>query len=138
MGIYHYLGQQANILGYRELQRLGQSIELPDDLARELIIGGGRAQGWAGATQLLPKAEFDQIGFTPAELKYFALPASWNSDVQIGRTEVLSVADFLKKKQSALMALHEYRERIETPDPSPALARVDPTIETQPEEVTHV
>jgi hypothetical protein len=128
-----FLGIEADIVGHgRKLQRFGQAIELPEALAKELILGGGRAQGWAGATAMLPEAEFDAIGFTEAQLKYFGLPASWNSDVKINKDTILSVAEFLEKKKDALMALHGYREKIE-PQPEP-----QPEAETKASEIEPV
>ncbi len=112
MSIYRHVGLETNIFGYRKLERFGQSIDLPDDVAKGIILGAGAVQGHAGASALLPDAEFQAVGFTDAELRYFATPASWASDVNL-KDGKLYVADFMTKKQAALEALHAYRLTLE-------------------------
>src|ERR1041385_4636965 len=99
MSVYRFIGLESDIDGYRKLNRFGQSIDMPDDLARELILGAGPEQGFAGACALLPEKDFQSVGFTDSELRVFAIPSAQFGD---------KAADFLRKKRNALEALDSY------------------------------
>lgn len=64
-----YFGSFSHILGYPELTRLGQKIELPDELAVELVSS-------SKPLTVVPESVFDSIGFTEEELKSYPTPAS--------------------------------------------------------------
>jgi hypothetical protein len=100
---YRFLGTEAEIAG-RAIQRLGQEVELPEDVARDLVVGAGAETGWAGAIALLPAEQFDAIGFTPAELQKYAYPGPRQN----------ATAEFRAKWQAAMVAVHEYRVELET------------------------
>jgi hypothetical protein len=112
MSTYRFLGTEADIPGFRTLRYFGQSIDLPDDLANELILGAGKVTGNAGAIVLLPESEFERLDFSPEELKHFATPASQSQDQKAGDA-VLSLADFQAKKHAAFEALSKYRDQLE-------------------------
>lgn len=109
---YRFLGTEAEIPGFRKLQRYGQKVELDPEVAKDFIIGAGSTSGHAGACALLPEEEFQVIGFTTAELLHFSTPDAQVSDKRVSG-ETLSVAAFLEKKQAALAALDTYRNSLE-------------------------
>lgn len=77
------------------LDTFGQTVTLPDALAREMLSpvpGSGLEQRSA---PLLTEAEFDGVGFTPDELKAYA---------EIG-THADAPGAFLAKKKAALAIL---------------------------------
>lgn len=90
-----FVGTRLEIVGFNPLEQFGQAVTLPDALAKELL---GPVSGFGldqRAAALLTEAEFDDIGFTPEELKNFA---------DIG-THADAPAAFLVKKRAALARL---------------------------------
>lgn len=90
-----FIGVKLEITGYPVLETFGQSITLPDALAREMLApvpGSGLEQRSA---PLLTEVEFEGIGFTPDDLKAYA---------DIG-THADAPAAFLTKKKAALALL---------------------------------
>ena len=66
MNVYHFVGSYCEIDGGRiKLERFGQRVELPEDVAGIVIRGGGA---------ILPEAEFARPGFTEQELSLYAYP----------------------------------------------------------------
>lgn len=102
-----FIGDRCEIGGHPLLDRFGQTIDLPVPLARDLILGGGSAAGWAGASALLPDDRFQAVGFTDVDLKDFSMPGS-HADAPV---------EFKNKKTAALVALHMLREEIEAGAP---------------------
>ena len=102
MSIYRFLGTECLIGDRRKLQQFGQSIELPDDVAHELILGAGPEQGFAGASLLLPDEDFKIAfdGMTDREIMHFGVPANQFGDQASG---------FRDRKKAALEALDELR-----------------------------
>lgn len=88
-----------------KLTRFGQRIDLPEELAEQTKMHGG--------LPCIPAEQFDGLGFTPAELKKYALAASHDRHeiAPDGRLLVFKAPDeFLEKKRQALTILHEIRE----------------------------
>ncbi|MGE5568544.1 MAG: hypothetical protein ACM3S5_05845 [Rhodospirillales bacterium] len=95
MSVYHFVGSYTEIGGGRiKLERFGQRVELPDDLADNIVKGGGA---------ILPEAEFNQLGFTEQELSLYAYPGQWE-----GAPEA-----FTSKQKAAHVAFAAYKERVE-------------------------
>jgi hypothetical protein len=91
---YFFVGSYCEIDGGRvKLERFGQRIELPDELAATVVRGGGA---------VLPEAKFDEIGFTEQELKQYAYPGQ-----RLGAPEA-----FNAKVVEAHRAFCEYREQV--------------------------
>ena len=90
---YRFLGSASDIGESIRLSRFGQSVELPDELARVAVLGG---------CALLPESEFLSVGFTTRELESFGSVASHER----------APAEFLDKKRRALVAAHEWREQL--------------------------
>ncbi|MFN3323418.1 MAG: hypothetical protein ACK5AZ_07980 [Bryobacteraceae bacterium] len=66
MNTYRFVGSYCEIDNGRiKLERFGQRIELPENVAETIIRGGGA---------ILPEAEFNAIGFTEQELELYAYP----------------------------------------------------------------
>lgn len=89
-----FLGTETDIGGYPALRNFGQVIELPDQLAKEAVLGGAA---------LIPVDQFDAVGFTEQELRKFATPGARRQATE----------EFAHKQHAALLALHEYREGLE-------------------------
>jgi hypothetical protein len=94
MSTYFYAGTFTEIGGVAEglaaLHKFGQSIELSDELAVDVILGGGT---------IVPKASWDSIGFTEQEISLY-------SNVY---THATAPAAFLTKKRKAVLACHALR-----------------------------
>lgn len=94
MGVYHFVGSYCEIDGGRvKLERFGQRIELTDDIAKTVIMGGGA---------ILPEAEFKRLGFTDAELKDYQFPGPQENAPE----------GFRAKKKAALVAYAELAKRL--------------------------
>lgn len=66
MSTYHFVGSYCEIDNGRiKLERFGQRIELPENVAETVIRGGGA---------ILPEADFNAIGFTEQEISLYAYP----------------------------------------------------------------
>lgn len=65
MPAYRFIGAESEV-GPHLLKRLGQEIELPADIAVDVMT----------KCPLLPASEFAEIGFTPDELKAYATPGA--------------------------------------------------------------
>ena len=66
MSTYNFVGSYCEIDGGRiKLEKFGQRIDLPEDLAAVVIKGGGA---------ILPEAEFESLGFTEQEISLYAYP----------------------------------------------------------------
>lgn len=102
MSIYRYVGAFTEIGSIAEgdsaLNKFGQSIQLSDALARDVILGGGA---------ILPAATFDKLGFLEQELSLY-------SDVY---THSTAPEAFLLKKRKALLAYHDLRLALEAGEP---------------------
>lgn len=89
MSTYRFVGSYCEIDGGRiKLERFGQRIELPDEVAETVIRGGGA---------ILPEADFESLGFTEQEISLYAYPGQ-----QIGAPEA-----FTRKQQEAHRAFCE-------------------------------
>lgn len=84
----------------------GQPVEIPEDLARGAICHGAL---------LLPKEEFDGLGFTEKELQFT------NARVQIG-----APPEFHRKLEGAIQAARDYRAKLMAPPAEPP-ASANPT-----------
>lgn len=108
---YKFLGSEAEV-GGTKLQDLGQPIELTEAVATELIVGGGKATGYAGAVALLPADQFDALGFTESELKRFAKPGPRNA----------APIETRDKVRKGLEAVDAFRKAHEAPQPKAVVA----------------
>jgi len=75
-----------------KIETWGQPVEIPEDLARGAIGSGAH---------LLPKDQFDKLGFTPDELKLS------NANLQARAS-----ADFHAKAEKAIEAARQYRDAL--------------------------
>lgn len=91
---YFFVGSYCEIDGGRiKLERFGQRIELPDEVAETVVKGGGA---------ILPEAKFQEIGFTEQELSLYAYPGQ-----RAGAPEV-----FNQKVAAAHREFCLYREQV--------------------------
>lgn len=113
--IYRFVGgSQCDVHGPAiKLDKFGQSIELTDELAHTIALGGG---------VILPGPKFDALGFTTDELKKYALPGQ----------RVSAPAEFIGKIRSAWSAYHEWKTELEAPVP-----QVETEHAEHAEELTH-
>jgi hypothetical protein len=82
-----YFGALSQVLGHPELVKLGQKIELTEELGREL----------AGSTKplpIVPESLFSSVGFTPEDLTKYPAPA----DAYRAPTEFKMKRDLLQSK----------------------------------------
>ena len=86
----HLVGNECEISGYSHLRNFGDAVELPDELAAELVA----------KRPLLPAADFAEIGFTVDELRRHATPAQ----------RMNTTGEFAAKVKAALRRLHEIRQ----------------------------
>jgi hypothetical protein len=100
MSTYRFLGLSTEI-GEIKLTKFGQAIELPDELARQVI--GSHESGGAA---ILPNTEFEELGFTEQELSLYASPISHGQANE----------SFHGKKKKGLLAVHEFRSRASAGD----------------------
>jgi hypothetical protein len=125
MSSYRFVGTRAEIHntppGGKEqgyiLTRFGQLVELPDDLAKHAIAEG---------VALIKPSDFDEIGFTPDELKKFANPD----------THVRATDSFKAKKRQSWDVLHGVVKPKPKPEPvealeTPAKPEINPTETTK-------
>jgi hypothetical protein len=90
MGAYRFVGSYCEIDGGRiKLDRFGQQVELPDEVAEIVVKGGGA---------IIPEADFEALGLTEQEVSLYAYPGQ-----QAGAPEV-----FLVKQKAAWMAFHRH------------------------------
>lgn len=100
MANYRFVGDQADIYNpLYQFRRFGQKADMDDACARQHCLKG---------VQLIPEAEFDAIGFTDDELKLY--PS--------GISHMGAPDDFKRKKKTALVALHAFRESLRNPQAS--------------------
>lgn len=78
-----------------KLERFGQTVELTDAAAENIIAGGGA---------ILPKSEFDAIGFSDEEVKSFAFPGP----------RITAPAEFQEKYSRAVARFGELHEQIKS------------------------
>jgi hypothetical protein len=97
MAIYRFVGDQADIYNpLYQFRRFGQKADIEDACARQHCLKG---------VQLIPEAEFEAIGFTEDELKLYPSAISHTG----------ATADFKRKKKTALVALHAFRQALRNP-----------------------
>lgn len=79
---YCFVGAESEIGGVAKLSRIGQTIALSDDAARNAIVGG---------CAIIPQESFNEIGFTQEELKKYGTqsgridaPEDFNAKVALG------------------------------------------------------
>ena len=89
---YRFIGNEA-VIGDVGLKCIGDVITLADDVAKDVLVGGGAESGHAGAAALLPEAEFVSI--------FGAGPVNRHAP------------DFAEKMTAALVAMHEHRLELE-------------------------
>ena len=65
MAQFVFVGARTELPNLK-LERFGQAVELPEAAAENIIAGGGA---------LLPKDDFDALGFTEQEVSLYAYPA---------------------------------------------------------------
>lgn len=66
MSVYCFVGSYCEIDGGRiKLERFGQKIDLPEEIAATVISGGGA---------ILPEADFEGLAFTEQEMSLYAYP----------------------------------------------------------------
>lgn len=95
MNVYHFVGSYCEIGGGRiKLDRFGQRVELPAELAENVVKGGGA---------ILPEEDFAKFGFTEQELSLYAYPGQWSDAPEA----------FTRKQKAAHLAFVEYRELVE-------------------------
>jgi hypothetical protein len=94
MAIYRFVGDNADVYtpSYA-LRRFGQKADMDDALAKQVILNG---------VQLIPEAEFEAIGFSDDEIAKYPSAISHMS----------APDEFKRKKKTALIALHEFREAL--------------------------
>jgi hypothetical protein len=94
MHTYYFVGSYCEIDGGRiKLERFGQRIDLPEDLATTVILGGGA---------ILPEADFESLGFTEQEISLYAYPGQ----------QATAPEAFLKKRSQAHVAFCGLRESL--------------------------
>lgn len=98
---YAFVGASCVIRGIADLKTLGQRVELADDVAKGIIIGGAA---------LLPAAQFDKLGFTTEELQKYNTP-----ERRMGAPDPFNL-----KYRKALIQLHENREALKNGRDLPA------------------
>jgi hypothetical protein len=92
MTTFVFVGAFSEVLGAGiKLDRFGQRVELPPDLADETKLDGG--------LPCIPAESFDALGFTAEELRKYAKAATHEN----------APAEFLAKKKQALEILHNHR-----------------------------
>ncbi len=101
---FRFLGTELRIGEMPAIQSFGQSVELPEPLARNIIAPDGNAGRGAA---LLPEETFSAIGFTADELAAH----KWTSSHADAPTA------FQEKKSAALAALNELRQRLASGGP---------------------
>jgi len=95
MGKYRFVGSYCEIDGGRiKLERFGQQIELPDEVAEIVVKGGGA---------IIPEADFEKLGFTEQELSLYAFPGQ-----QVGAPDAFTV-----KHHAAHVAFHDHKQAVE-------------------------
>jgi hypothetical protein len=100
MAIYRFVGDQADIYNpLYQFRRFGQKADMDDACAHLHCLKG---------VGLIPEAEFEAIGFTDDELKLYPSAISHMS----------APDEFKRKKKTALMALHAFREALRNPQAS--------------------
>lgn len=90
---YRFIGLSSEIAGVAALRLYGQSVELPDGVARDAITGG---------CALIPDRDFTELGFTPEELSIYQHPGPRQN----------ASPEFQAKHRQALLALHNLREQL--------------------------
>jgi len=91
--VYRFVGTLCEIDEKIKLERLGQTVTLPEDIAISVITGGG---------SILPDDAFSGIGFTDQELQDYAYPGQ--------RIEALQA--FQDKMRAAYVAMHDHRTAV--------------------------
>jgi hypothetical protein len=108
MSMYRFCGAFTEV-GEVQLKKFGQSIAFSDEMAADVILGGGC---------IVPAADFDMIAFTEQELSLYSDPLSHEQ----------ANAAFHAKKKRAQLVCHEIRERLRAGEPlKPVLAPPAPT-----------
>jgi hypothetical protein len=97
MSMYRFCGVNTEV-GDLVLKKFGQRVDLSDDAASEVILGGGC---------IVPAADFEKISFTEQEISIYADAFS----------HVEANAAFLAKKKRALLICHEIRTRLQRGEP---------------------
>lgn len=94
---FRFIGTEATVEG-RKLTKFGEGVELSEESGAAAI---------RGSSPILPDANFQECGFTAAELAEYAYP---------GPREECS-PQFAEKWKAARLALHEVRERLRSGGP---------------------
>lgn len=113
---YVFVGSASEVAG-KNLTRFGQVVELDQSVAE-----------WSALSQhapIIPKASFDAIGFSDADLKEY-----FSTTVQ----QVKAPQAFLAKRTQAWQALHDWREELANPKPAAPPVVPEPAHEAAPEE----
>lgn len=103
--IFRFIGTECQIGDYPPLQSFGQSIDIPETLAREIIAPPANPER---GSALLPEATFQAIGFTADELVAHRWVSSHGD----------APAAFQAKKAAAIAALADTRKRIASGGPT--------------------
>lgn len=109
MPLYRFVGANTEV-GSVKLSKFGQPVELTDELARDVLAGGG---------SILPSDQFDEIGFTEQELSLYS------DNFSHGQAN----AAFQDKKKRALLLSHDARTKLSAPAETnyePIVARHEP------------
>jgi len=98
MNEYVFVGW-CSILDDVTISQFGQSVQLPEDKYRHHLANGAA---------LLPRADFDAIGFDSKDL------AKFHSTLLHDRAP----ADFVAKRNLAWQKVHDAREALDAPKPN--------------------
>jgi hypothetical protein len=94
MAIYRFVGDHADVYNPPyNFRRFGQKAEMDEALAKHVVLLG---------VQLIPEAEFDAIGFSDEDISRYPSAIS----------HMNAPDDFKRRKKTALMALHDFRESL--------------------------
>lgn len=118
---YVFVGTFVSLPDGRDIKQFGSVIELPEDVAEHYITDG---------VQLVPKSDFDSIGFTPDELAKYPTVYMQNSTP--------APDDFMQKRKHAWDMLHDLREHIAGNQTAQLpLAAANPDTVASPDPVTN-
>ena len=97
MGQYRYVGGSVcEVHGHMKLDQFGQAVELSDELAKTIAIGGG---------VIVPEARFAALNITADELAAYKFPGQRAS----------APKDFQEKVLEAWSEYHEFQRDLEDP-----------------------
>jgi hypothetical protein len=102
---YRFCGSLTEA-GELRLTKFGQAVELSDELASLIVLGGG---------SILPSADFAKAAFTEQELSLYSNTASHSEGNRA----------FQAKKKIVMTACHELRTRLEAGEPLKPTPQID-------------